>query len=167
MAEFQLLPILGVGFKSRERREKLVAAVSDLHAVVNTQESIDWFMSQKFTQLGEHKNKTNDQLLILILRSLTFNYSVIERSWWKRFSSVIGYSMDNVKTKGPDIFTYADSFDSMSVAGLAGHLFHESLHALSMHHEFKWSRERDFSVPYAFGNFIESLVQKRRQQLNR
>jgi hypothetical protein len=54
------------------------------------------------------------------------------------------------------VHTYSDTYDGLSVAGLAGHLVHEGVHALGFSHSFDWSSERDMSYPYAIGNYVEA-----------
>lgn len=158
--EFKLDPLVVQGLNTQARKDKFLRAIVLLEQAVNSQESIDWFMSQKFRQLGSYSHLSNAEMMKKILVPVQFNYSVIHRSWWKRWSSVIGYTLDNLKTKGPDIFTYGDSYDGMSVAGLASHLGHELLHSLGFTHSYDWNKDRDYSVPYFYGNYIEQLVRE-------
>lgn len=156
--EFKLDPLIVQGLNTQARKDKFLRAVLSSENAVNSAEFIDWFMAAKFTQLGSHSHKKNDELLKMLLVPVQFNYSVIHRSWWKRWSSVIGYTQDNFKTKGPDIFTYGDSFDGMSIGGLSNNLTHEICHALNFSHSFEWSKERDKSLPYQVGNAVERLI---------
>lgn len=161
-----LKPLKLSGFTT-DRKQKLVAAIQDIEAIINGAEFIDWFMVQKFTQLeGELAKMSQADLLAKLLREIEFNYMLQSRSWWKRFSKVIGWFLDDRNTKGLDIYTYYDSFDGMSISGLAGHITHEVVcHGSGFSHSYEWNNYRDFSLPYAVGNKIEELSRKRRKKL--
>lgn len=165
MTEQKLIlnPISLSGLSTGQRKIKFISAIQQIeHAINESHEFEAWFLKQSFTQLYNRKELTNTEHLKILRQQINFNYSVIKRSWWKRFSSVIGYQTEITRTKGIDVFTYSDSFDNMSVAGLAGHLCHEIVcHGSGYSHDFNWSRERDLSLPYAVGNKIEELTQKR------
>ena len=62
--------------------------------------------------------------------------------------------------KDKEIFTYSEYFDRATDASLANHIVHEWCHKIGFDHAFHpWQdKNRDFSVPYAVGNLIESLA---------
>lgn len=165
MPEFKIDPLIVQGLTTNARRDKFFMAVVDIDRIMNDPETKAWFIQQKFKQLGDLSHLNNEELWLRTQRTVQFNYSVIHRSWWKRWSSVIGYTLDNFKTKGPDIFTYGDSYDSMSIAGLTGHIAHELLHQpLGFSHSYEWNKDRDNSVPYLYGNYIENESRKIRSK---
>lgn len=163
MPSLMLDPLIVQGLNNPSRKAKFLAAIKAIETVVNDPETKEWFLKQDFKQKGELSHLSNEELFQKCMRVVQFNYSVINRSWWKRWSSVIGYTLDNFKTKGPDIFTYKDSYDGFSVSGLSGHLLHEISHLLGFSHTYEWTKDRDYSIPYAFGNYVESRVYELRK----
>lgn len=149
---FHLYPVALYGLEQEFRAVKFLRAVKLIEEVINGDEFKQWFLTQKFTQLGELRFKDNDALLEQLLNTVKFTYRIVSRPWYKRYSSVIGYSING------DITTYKDSYDKMSLAEFCGHLCHEALHVLDFSHSVKYSKERDDSVPYKVGNYIIGKV---------
>lgn len=142
-----------------ERSRKLVRAIVHAHDAVNSDEFKDFFIKEEFTQVEKrHSHLDNKDFYKVFIRAVEFNYFIDKRSFWKRFSKVLGWE----DAKG--VHTYQDVYDSMSVSALAGHLVHEAAHALGFTHEFNWSPERDYSVPYRVGNWVESYCQNRKRE---
>lgn len=144
-----------VGVNTEARKQKFVAAVALAESIINGSEIEVWFGTQKFTQLDlsspPRDKLTNTDLLLLLRREAKFNYYVQGRPWYKRFSSVMGWEDDS------GVYTYGDTFDGLSISGLAGHLVHEATHQLGFSHAFNWSVTRDSSFPYKIGNYVESV----------
>lgn len=163
---FQFMNLYGID--KNKRAEKLSMAAHQATLAINSEEFENWFLSTVFTQLGEdHKNKTNTELLEIIRQPVFLNYYVVPRPWYKRYSSVIGwtiikdYFLSPVGQNGVGmISTYSDQFDNMSTAGLASHLAHEASHCppYKFSHSYEWSKSRDLSVPYQIGFFIEKWI---------
>ena len=63
-------------------------------------------------------------------------------------------------TIGDEINTYRDSYDRMSLPELAGHVSHELCHVLDFSHEVKYSKDRDFSIPYQVGFWCENKAKE-------
>lgn len=143
---------------TEERKQKLTSAVTALEAAMNSVEFKEAFMNTEFKQLpSDQKKMTKEELFEEVMSPPLFNYHIRHKSWWKRFTSAIGWTADDHSTKGLDIFTYVDVFDRMSVVELASHIGHEMTHLKGFSHSFKWTRERDDSLPYAVGRIISQV----------
>jgi len=142
------------GYVTADRANKLGMALEIAEHQLNSPEFKEWFLAQKFTQLGEMTGKTQAEMYDRLMQPVMFNYHLKKKSFWKRFTSVIGWHSDDRNTKGDDIYTYIDRYDFMSVSDLASHLAHELSHSLGFDHAFNWSAERDFSAPYQIGNYV-------------
>lgn len=73
--------------------------------------------------------------------------------------SAIGYTYPNTKWQ----YIYNRFFSGASVAAIAGNIAHEYMHKLGFEHEFKYTKLREFSVPYAVGYFVERYAKKAHQ----
>ena len=126
-----------------------------------------FFLNSKFTQLGDYEGLSNEDMLLRLRRETPFEYAIVPRPWYKRYSSVVGWT-DFIKSyvvplakkqSIPYVSTYSDSFNSMSDAELTAHLVHEvACHGNGFSHSFKYNDERNQSVPYAVGSFVESFM---------
>lgn len=148
---FHLYPVALKGLEKEFRAVKFLRSVKLIEEIINSPEFKEWFLKQNFTQLGELLGVDNYMLLDSLLTTVQFTYSVVPRPWYKRWSSVIGYTIND------DITTYRDSYDGMNLSDLCSHLSHEITHcsAIGFHHEFKYSREREMSLPYAIGRYVK------------
>lgn len=161
--EFQSLK----GLDKNKRAEKFSIAVNLAERCVNSSEFENIFLSSEFTQKGERSKLTNQELLYLCRQTVFLNYYVVPRPFWKRWSSVIGWTVIKETFFGPtgltgigSISTYEDKFDQMSVAELASHITHEAVHCppARFEHYFNWSKERDMSLPYRIGAIVFNWV---------
>lgn len=159
----KLNPLEIYGLDVNKRAEKFSIAVNLCEKIINSDEFENWFLSNSFTQLGEFSKFTNQELLEKLRVEINFEYYVTPRPWYKRYSSVVGWTEFYNKfifslgwKRIPIVTTYSDQFDGMSVSGLCGHLAHEVVaHGIGLTHEFKWSKQRDMSAPYKIGNYVE------------
>lgn len=147
------------GSVTASRKAKFQTAILQCEKIIQSSEFRDWFIKQveqkKFTQMTEGQRKMIPfDLYQFTQKPVSFDYYIQRKPWWKRFSSVIGYA------QGDDIVTYSDHFDGMSMAGLISHIAHEILHLQGFKHSVEWNKERDYSVPYSAGNYIEHLARK-------
>lgn len=163
---FKYEPIELSGLDKNKRSEKFSMALNLSEKAINSEEFELWFCSVVFTQLGNNSKLTNQELLNKLRRETHFSYSVVPRPWYKRFSSVVGWTsfcnrmIDKIGLKSiPFVYTYSDQFDGMSVQGLSGHLAHEvACHGNYFSHDFNWSKARDMSLPYRVGNWVEAYA---------
>jgi hypothetical protein len=143
---------INIKILSTYRRPKIMEAVKIIEAVVPSEAYGRWFLNFDFSQLDQDDFADDKGIMLVhILENVRVQYQVVSRPWYKRWSSVIGYTQNGVIT------TYRSSFDSMSTAELAGHLWHEILHLKGYGHTVQdtWDRER--SIPYACGNKVEEM----------
>ncbi|PTL78922.1 hypothetical protein [Vitiosangium sp. GDMCC 1.1324] len=150
------------------RGAKLRRALDLLEQIVNS----DVFRSQVLEHKAYTWNQglTNEQIYNRLIwgaanptadvklkdRIVQFDYELVPRPWYKQLSKTIGWRIPGTN----DIYTYANSFDHMSVAELASHLGHEVVGHLAgeFDHPELASRERAESVPYVIDGFIEALA---------
>lgn len=155
--EFKLfIPLKLYGLDFPTRRKKFDDAIAYAESRLWSKEFKDWFMAFKFTQLGHFENKTNEELFYLLMRPVKSNYYVINGTIFNR--GVIGYNQDDYNTEGGDIYTYAAHYDSFEILDLVDHLTHEWLcHGNNFSHAYRYSPERDRSLPYAVGYFLGGI----------
>lgn len=153
MESFQIFITKQYGINSDERFQKLQAAKLFASMAVNSEEFKTWFFSFPFTQLelSSDSRKSTLELYTKLMRTARFVYYVGKRPWYKRLSDVLGF------TNKFGVHTYSDVYDHFSVAQLAGHLVHESCHVLGYSHTEKWNFQRDNSVAYAVGYFVDGF----------
>lgn len=144
---------------NEERSSKFLRAAMIIELAMDSREFADKFLSKKFTQLPkEFAGKSNEELYSIVMSTSPFNYHLKRKSFFKRFTSAIGWTQDDHSTQGLDIHTYVDRYDDMSVKDLAGHIAHEMTHLKGMSHSFKWTSERDNSVPYVVGDIVREIA---------
>lgn len=71
-------------------------------------------------------------------------------------SDVIGYTYPNSRW----IWGNWSFWRSYTAANVAGNMAHEYCHKQGWDHEFKWTFEREHSVPYAIGYIVEEMAQE-------
>jgi len=156
------------GLDKDKRAEKFSVALNWAERAINSEEFELWFLSQVFRQLGDNYGRTNQEMLALVRRPVICEYYVVPRPWFKRYSSVVGWTSMIKKfifSRGwrddAVVSTYADEFDGMSTPGLGGHLTHEiACHGNGFGHSVKWVKDRDLSQPYLVGNWVTAWITK-------
>lgn len=148
---FHLYPVELKGLEQEFRAVKFLKAIKLAEEIINSPEFKQWFMAYEFKQLYDLKFRTKYHLLDMMLVTIKFTYSVVKRPWYKRYSSVIGYTI------GDDVHTYRDSYDNMDLPRLVNHIVHEALHcsAVSFSHSVQYTKERDHSLNYTIGDYCE------------
>ena len=71
-------------------------------------------------------------------------------------STTIGYTYPNTSR----IWINKKYFNKYTPVQVADNLFHEWLHKLGFDHALKYSKSRNYSVPYAIGYLVEELAHK-------
>jgi hypothetical protein len=113
-----------------------------------------WFLQAKFTELGD-RNIPNQKLFDQYFGDTceySFKWYIVKRPWYKRFSSVLGFTL------GKTISTYIPIFEKMDGSERVGHLAHELCHTIGFNHSFSASVTRENSLPYQVGYTIEGIA---------
>lgn len=159
-------------YKSSERA-KAQKAFDYIEQIVNTDEFKTKVLefSWKDPKSGKTQNQfhmndglSNAQVLDKILKGAELAYNTQEnntmdlnlRMYWAPFSKVIGYTTPDSDT----VNNNRKYFKRMNIAELAGHYFHEWLHKVGFDHEFNYTAQRPYSVPYAVGTIIEEIARE-------
>lgn len=77
----------------------------------------------------------------------------LDTSWTR---NVIGYTYPTTAWQ----WIYAKFFRNWSAEEIAGNIAHEYMHKLGFEHEYKWTHDREFSVPYAVGYACEEYAKR-------
>lgn len=80
----------------------------------------------------------------------------VELELYENPSRTIGYTYPHTSR----IWMNTKYFNKYSPVQVADNLFHEWLHKLGFDHALKYSKSRNFSVPYAIGYLVEELATK-------
>ena len=157
-------------YKSSERA-RAQKAFEIIEAVVNSNEFKSRVLNFTWKNPKNGRQETNfhmsdglnnAQVLDKILKGAELAYKNEDnhtmdlnlRMYWAPFSRVIGYTTPNSDT----INNNRKFFRRMSNQELAGHYFHEWLHKVGFDHEFNWTPERPYSVPYAVGDIVSEIA---------
>lgn len=77
----------------------------------------------------------------------------LDTSWTR---NVIGYTYPTTAWQ----WIYAKFFRNWSEEEIAGNIFHEYMHKLGFDHEFNYTFDREYSVPYKLGYACEEFAKK-------
>jgi hypothetical protein len=143
---------------------KVMAAIALLDTVINSIEFHDAVVCHVWNDeltFSDNQGLSNNQIYDVLMSGqevlnpdLDYTWNINLHLYTKRFSKAIGYTYPNV--------TWVKSnlrfLRSMSIAEIAGHIAHEHCHKLGFKHDFKKTKKRPFSVPYAIGNIVSTLA---------
>lgn len=152
-------------FRSDEIK-KVNKAVSIIKTIINSPEFRDLVLNHTFQQekkFNENNGYSNEEIyqIILLGAEIIGNQEInntmdVELELYEDNSKTIGYTFPHT----PRIWMNRKYFSQYSHAQVAGNLMHEWMHKLGFTHAFKWNKDREHSVPYAIGYFIEDLALK-------
>lgn len=149
----------------QEQEDKVHKAVALIKKVVSSPEFKDRILSHTFEgkkAFVDNKGLTNEQIYQLIIdgsETLTpakNGRMDIELALYQNSSSTIGYTYPNTTR----IWVNTKYFNKYTPVKVADNLFHEWLHKLGFDHALKYSKDRNYSVPYAIGYLVEELAGK-------
>lgn len=80
----------------------------------------------------------------------------VELELYQQSNTTIGYTYPHTSR----IWVNTKYFNKYSPVQVADNLFHEWLHKLGFDHALKYSKSRNYSVPYAIGYLVEELALK-------
>lgn len=84
----------------------------------------------------------------------------VELELYQQANTTIGYTYPNTTR----IWINTKYFNKYTPVQVADNLFHEWLHKLGFDHAIKYSKKRNYSVPYAIGYLVEELAGKYYQE---
>jgi hypothetical protein len=70
--------------------------------------------------------------------------------------STLGWTYPSIKM----FYFNSCNFDSRDDSGIAGTMCHEFTHKLGFSHSVKWTKDREYSVPYAIGTICAELYKE-------
>jgi len=151
---------------TKPQKEKLIKAQDIIERVFNSKEYKELVSNHAFNQsksFFENQKLTNDQIYNkLFLGAETLN--PIENNqmdlkvtmYNSKFTSTVGYTYPNSMV----VFTNLKFHQHFTPCRVASNLVHEWTHKIGFTHSQKWTKERDYTVPYAHNMIIESLCSK-------
>lgn len=77
----------------------------------------------------------------------------LEIVYYYSLSSTVGYTYPHTRK----IYVNRRFYNYYSACEIAGNLYHEWTHKLGFEHDSKYTKSRDYSVPYATGRIIREL----------
>lgn len=83
----------------------------------------------------------------------------VELELYQQSTNTIGYTYPNTTR----IWVNTKYFNKYTPVQVADNLFHEWVHKLGFDHDIKYSKQRNYSVPYALGYLVEELAKKHYQ----
>jgi hypothetical protein len=110
----------------------------------------------------DNKGLTNEEIYQLIidgpetLRPEKNSQMDVELELYTNSSNTIGYTYPNTTR----VWVNTKYFNTYTPVQIADNLFHEWLHKLGFDHAVKYSKSRNYSVPYAIGYLVEELAMK-------
>lgn len=148
---------------------KIHKAVELIKKVVASDEFKERILNHKFDgekTFVDNKGFTNEQIYQIILDgSETLipeknGRMDVEVELYQQSTNTIGYTYPNTSR----IWVNTKYFDKYTPVQVADNLFHEWLHKLGFDHDVKYSKSRNYSVPYAIGYLVEELAHKHYKQ---
>lgn len=151
---------------SAEQEAKVEIAIALIKKVIASQEFKDRVINHTYEgkkTYVDSKGLSNTQIYRKILEAAERmgitsrnNTMDVELELYHAATTTIGYTYPNVTR----IWMNTKYFDKYTPHQVAGNLMHEWVHKLGFGHAIKWSKSRDYSVPYAVGYLMEQLTKK-------
>lgn len=147
------------------QEEKVFKAVELIKKVVLSEEFKQRILTHTYEgkkTYVDNKGLTNEQIYQIILDgSETLipeknGRMDIELELYQQSSTTIGYTYPHTNR----IWVNTKYFNKYTPVQVADNLFHEWLHKLGFDHAIKYTKSRNYSVPYAIGYIVEELAEK-------
>jgi hypothetical protein len=148
-----------------EQEAKVHRAVELIKKVVTSEEFKERVLGHTYEgkkTYVDNRGFTNEEIYQLILEgSETLvpgknGRMDVELELYQQSSTTIGYTYPHTTR----IWVNTKYFNKYTPVQVADNLFHEWLHKLGFDHALKYSKSRNFSVPYAIGYLVEELAVK-------
>jgi hypothetical protein len=149
----------------QEQEAKVQKAVALIKKVVTSEEFktrvLEHTVDGKKTYV-DNNGLTNEQIYQMILDgSETLipgknGRMDVELELYQQSTNTIGYTYPNTTR----IWVNTKYFNKYTPVQVADNLFHEWVHKLGFDHDIKYSKLRNYSVPYALGYLVEELAKK-------
>lgn len=148
-----------------EQEAKVMKAIELIKKVVTSEEFKERVLSHTFEgekKYVDNKGLSNEEIYQLIvdgsetLNPIKNGRMDIELELYQQSTNTIGYTYPNTQR----IWVNTKYFNRYTPVQVADNLFHEWIHKLGFDHEVKYSKTRNYSVPYALGYLVEELAKK-------
>ncbi len=137
-----------------------------LTRVLNSVEFRDFVLSYNYLNTGGFANNgglSNEQIYNMIQdgketmigkvdQTIDLDLILYNPPWYKRWS-VVGYTYPNTTR----IWMNRNYFNSYQPQSVAANIAHEWMHKVGFEHDYKSTKRRPYSVPYAVGNFVSKF----------
>lgn len=149
----------------QEQEDKVHQAVDLIKKVVASAEFKNRILNHTFEgkkTFVDNKGFTNEQIYQIILDgSETMipgknGRMDVELELYQQSTNTIGYTYPNTTR----IWVNTKYFNKYTPVQVADNLFHEWMHKLGFDHAIRYSKSRNYSVPYAIGYLVEELAAK-------
>lgn len=149
----------------QEQEAKVHLAVDLIKKVVTSPEFKERIISHTFEGkrgFVDNKGLSNEEIYQIIIEgSETLKPGKngrmdVELELYEHASRTIGYTYPHTSR----IWMNTKYFNKYSPIQVADNLFHEWLHKLGFDHALKYTKSRNYSVPYAIGYLVEELASK-------
>lgn len=156
-----------------EREEKILDALDLISKVFSSEEFKKRILSHRYRgrlRFLENNKKSNKQIYQSILAGAETLSKIEDNTmdmhlvfYTDTSSRVIGYTYPS----SPKVWLntkYFNKFDSLRVAS---NLVHEWMHKLGYGHDYEWTEERKYTVPYAVGRIVREVASEILNEENR
>lgn len=159
------------GFTTAEKT-KLNVSLALVEKVMNSTEFRDQVLNFKNlngkTEYHQNEGMTNEQIYNLLMGAgekypvqtaadqiMDYELQIYSPRWYQS-KKVIGYTDQSYMT----IFMNRRFYRNFVPSDIVGNLVHEWIHKMGFGHDFYYSTQRDYSVPYAIGYIAENIAKK-------
>lgn len=155
-----------INFKNHEK-QKIFETIKLIKIIIQEKEfeqRVKSFIFKEKNTFHDNKGLSNSEIYDVIINGAeevgtaeVNNRMDVELELYENPSKTIGYTYPDTTR----IWINRKYFGQYKINQIANNLMHEWMHKLGFNHDTKWSKERDYSVPYAIGNIFEDIIKKK------
>jgi len=149
----------GTKLNSEDRRAKMSQVALEIHQVLNSTVFRDKVMKMRTQgERSEYKKASNVEIYQMLMRGAEVLNPVVDYTWniyiddYYSFKNVIGYTKLNTKY----IYVNTKFFDGRITKLIGSNIVHEQSHKLGFSHDFRNTKDREFSVSYQLNKAYEA-----------